>query len=201
MKITGGEIRVRGQITEEEKITQIRFYSGEKFAAADSAAAGEIVAVCGLASSFCGQTFGSCPPGAEMATQCVLSYDLIWPDSIDRLQMFGKLKELSEEIPEIDPSLGEKEETIRIRVMGEVQTQILQSLVQERYGAAIAFGEGRVVYRETIASCAEGVGHLNRCAITRRYICTWSRGRREAAWCMRPAARRICLPGTGSVRS
>ena len=160
MKITGGEIRVRGQITEEEKITQIRFYSGEKFAAADSAAAGEIVAVCGLASSFCGQTFGSCPPGAEMATQCVLSYDLIWPDSIDRLQMFGKLKELSEEIPEIDPSLGEKEETIRIRVMGEVQTQILQSLVQERYGAAIAFGEGRVVYRETIASCAEGVGHF-----------------------------------------
>ena len=160
MKITGGELKVRTQITENEKITQIRMYSGEKYTAADTASAGEIVAVTGLAESWCGQVFGSCPPSGEMATQSVLSYELIWPREIDRLQMFGRLKELAEELPEIDPQLGEKDESIHVCVMGEVQTQILQAIVQERYGAAIAFGEGRVVYKETIATSAEGVGHF-----------------------------------------
>ena len=160
MKITGGALKVRSQITETEKITQIRVYSGDKFISAEMAGAGEIVAVTGLARSWIGQTFGDCPPSAEMATQSVLSYELIWPDAIDRLQMFGNLKELAEELPEIDPQLGEKNESIQIRVMGEVQTQILQAIVQERYGVAVSFGEGRVVYKETIASGAEGVGHF-----------------------------------------
>ena len=160
MKVTGGELKVRSQITETEKITQIRIYSGEKYTIADAVSAGEIVAVTGLSGSWCGQTFGSCLPGKEMATQSVLSYELIWPEETDRLQMFGKLKELSEEIPEIDPHLGEKDESIHVRVMGEVQTQILQAIVQEQYGVPISFGEGRVVYKETIASCAEGVGHF-----------------------------------------
>ncbi len=159
LKITGGALKVRSQI-EEDKITQIRFYSGDKYTASDEAAAGDIVAVTGLTQSWCGQTFGSCPPGEEMFTQSVLSYDLIWPESIDRLQMFGKLQELSEEIPEIAPQLDEKGESIHVRVMGEVQTQILQAIVQERYDTEISFGEGRIVYRETIATSAEGVGHF-----------------------------------------
>ncbi len=160
LKITGGTLKVRSQIGADEKITQIRVYSGEKYTAADEASAGDIVAVTGLTQSWCGQTFGECPAGEEMLTQSVLSYDLIWPESIDRLQMFGKLQELSEEIPEIAPQLDEKGESIHVRVMGEVQTQILQAIVQERYDTPISFGEGRIVYRETIASSAEGVGHF-----------------------------------------
>ena len=160
MKVTGGRLKVRSQITETEKITQIRIYSGEKYSTREEAGAGEIVAVTGLSQSWCGQTFGSCPPTEEMATQSVLAYELIWPKETDRLQMFGKLKELSEEIPEIDPRLGEKDDSIHVRVMGEVQTQILQAIVKERYGVPISFGEGWVVYKETIASCAEGVGHF-----------------------------------------
>ena len=160
MKVTEGELKVRSQITETEKITQIRIYSGEKYSSVDAASAGEIAAVTGLSGSWCGQTFGSCPPGEDMATQCVLSYELVWPRETDHIEMFGKLKELSEEIPEIDPQLGEKDESIHVRVMGEVQTQILQAIVQERYGIPISFGEGCVVYKETIADCAEGVGHF-----------------------------------------
>ena len=160
MKVTGGELKVRSQITETEKVTQIRVYSGEKYTCPDVVCAGEIAAVTGLSGSWSGQTFGSCLPSEEMATQCVLSYEVIWPKETDRLQMFGKLKELSEEIPEIDPQLGEQDESIHVRVMGEVQIQILQALVEERYAIPISFGEGRVVYKETIASCAEGVGHF-----------------------------------------
>ena len=160
MKVTGGELRVRSQITETEKITQIRVYSGEKYTCPDSVSAGEIAAVTGLSGSWSGQTFGSCPPSEELETQSVLSYELIWPKETDRLQMFGKLRELSEEIPEIDPQLGEKDESIHVRVMGEVQIQILQAIIEERYRIPVSFGEGRVVYKETIASCAEGVGHF-----------------------------------------
>lgn len=179
MKITGGELRVRSQITESGKITQIRLYSGARYTAADKACAGDIAAVCGLTDSECGSTYGSAEPDAGAVTQSVLSYDLIWPESIDRLQMYGRLKELSEEIPEIDPQLGERDGTIHVRVMGEVQTQILQALVQERYGTAISFGEGRVVYRETIASSAEGVGHfepLRHYAETHLYLEPGERG-------------------------
>ncbi len=160
LKITGGTLKVRSLLGADEKITQIRFYSGDKYTTADEAGAGDIVAVTGLTQTWCGQTFGECPPGEEMLTQSVLSYDLIWPESIDRLQMFGKLQELSEEIPEIAPELSEKGEAIHVRVMGEVQTQILQAIVSERYDTAISFGEGRIVYRETIATSAEGVGHF-----------------------------------------
>ncbi len=156
----GSDEGLEQNLQSPEKITQIRFYSGEKYTSADMAAAGDIVAVTGLTQSWCGQTFGSCPPEEELLTQSVLSYDLIWPESIDRLQMYGKLRELSEEIPEIAPQLDEKGKSINVRVMGEVQTQILQAIVQERYGTEISFGEGRIVYRETIASSAEGVGHF-----------------------------------------
>ena len=143
-----------------EKITQIRLYSGEKFTPADEAFAGQIVAVTGLNESFCTQTYGICSEMGGILTEPVLSYDLVWPESIDRLQMYGKMRELSEEIPEIEPQLDSRGGAIHIRVMGEVQTEILQSIVQSRYGVPISFGEGRIVYKETIRSCAEGVGHF-----------------------------------------
>ena len=143
-----------------EKVTQIRVYSGDRYAAADSAEAGRIVAVTGLSGSFCSQTYGDCPERPAIATQPVLSYDLIWPQSIDRLQMYGKLRELAEEIPEIEPELDSRSGAIHICVMGEVQIQILQAIVQERWGIGISFGDGRIVYRETIATAAEGIGHF-----------------------------------------
>ncbi len=143
-----------------EKITQIRLYSGEKFTAAEEVSAGQIVAVTGLNESFCSQTYGAFAGTGETLTEPVLSYDLIWPDSIDRLQVYGKMRELSEEIPEIEPRLDDRSGAIHIRVMGEVQTQILQSIVQSRYNVPVSFGEGRIVYKETICSSAEGVGHF-----------------------------------------
>ncbi len=143
-----------------EKVTQIRLYSGMKYTAADEICAGQIAAVTGLNESFCMQTYGGCPDMGRIRTESVLSYDLIWPDTVDRLQMYGKLRELSEELPEIEPRLDERSDAIHIRVMGEVQTEILQSILESRYGVQVSFGEGSIVYKETIVDSAEGVGHF-----------------------------------------
>ncbi len=147
-------------VGKEEKVTQIRLYSGGKFIPADTVSAGQIAAVCGLNESFCGQTYGICRETLQSVTQPVLSYDLVWPKEIDRLQMYGRMRELSEEIPEIRPQLDDRGDAIHICVMGEVQTEILQSIVQSRYNIPVSFGEGRIVYKETIRSSAEGVGHF-----------------------------------------
>lgn len=144
----------------EEKVNQIRIYSGEKYVQAEELKAGQTGAVTGLSHSFCGQTYGVCAAKADNLVEPVLSYSLIWPEETDKLEMFGMLKELAQEIPEISPQLDPESEAIHVRVMGEVQTGILQSLIRERYGIEISFGDARVVYRETIQTTAEGVGHF-----------------------------------------
>ena len=143
-----------------EKINQIRLYSGDRFTQTEEASAGQVAAVTGLAASFCGQTYGSCTESVSAAVEPVLSYDLVYPPEEDRLVMYGRLRELAEEIPEISPRLEEHSGAIHVRVMGEVQTEILKSLFEERYGTQIAFGDGQIVYRETIEDSAEGVGHF-----------------------------------------
>ena len=154
---TGGQEAVSGPA---EKINQIRLYSGDRFTQTEEASAGQVAAVTGLTASFCGQIYGSCTDDAVPAIEPVLSYDLVYPPSEDRLVMFGRLRELAEEIPEISPQLDEVSGAIHVRVMGEVQTEILKSLFEERYGTQIGFGDGQIVYRETIADSTEGVGHF-----------------------------------------
>lgn len=157
MKILGGELKNRAVIDDTgEKVTQIRVYSGAKFQAADTAEAGQIVAVTGLTKTFAGQALGIAEE-RPVVTEAPLSYRLILPEGVDTVLFYGKLKALEEEEPSLKFSMSNGE--IHAAIMGRVQMEILQSVIAERFETEIEFGEGVIAYRETIKSVVEGVGH------------------------------------------
>lgn len=158
MKILGGTLRNRSVIDDSgEKITQIRVYSGAKFQAADTAEAGQLVAVTGLSKTFAGQAVGEAEEVSAMI-EAPLSYRLILPEGTDPTTFFAQLKRLEEEEPRLKFSWQRGE--IHAAIMGQVQMEILQSVIMERFGVEIEFGEGAISYRETIAEPVEGVGHF-----------------------------------------
>jgi len=163
LKITGGSLSVKDVIhfhDEEEKVNQIRLYSGEKFTTASRVEAGTICAVMGLNQTVAGQGIGaeatSMPPNLEP----VLSYQILLPEDVDVRQILPKLRELEEEEPALRVLWDEVIQELSIQVMGAVQLEILESLIEERFGVKVAFGHGDVVYKETIANTVEGVGHF-----------------------------------------
>lgn len=158
LKILGGELKNRSVIDNlGEKITQIRIYSGAKFTTVDYAEAGQIVAVTGLSKTFAGQAFGEAENNAP-TVEAPLSYKLILPNEKDAQDFYRKLKRLEEEEPSLKFSwLGGE---IHAQIMGQVQLEILQSVIAERFGVNVEFGEGTISYRETIADAVEGVGHF-----------------------------------------
>lgn len=163
MKITGGVLRVKDAFKNkediEEKINQIRIYSGTKFETVTEADAGTVCAVTGLTDTEPGQGLGTANGDIRPILEPVLSYALKLPDGTDPGQALIKLRKLEEEERELSITYDELTKEITIHVMGDVQTEILTSLVKERYGMDIAFGEGTISYRETITETVEGVGH------------------------------------------
>lgn len=158
MKILGGELKNRSVIDNSgEKITQIRKYSGAKFQAVDAAEAGDLIAVTGLSKTFAGQAVGEAEE-CSATIEAPLSYRLILPDGTDATTFFAQLKRLEEEEPRLKFSWQRGE--ISAAIMGQVQMEILQSVILERFGVEIGFGEGAVSYRETIKAPIEGVGHF-----------------------------------------
>ncbi len=158
MKILGGELKNRSVIDNSgEKITQIRIYSGTKFTTVDTAEAGQIIAVTGLSKTFAGQAFGESENNAP-TIEAPLSYKLILPNETDAQDFYRKLKRLEEEEPSLKFSwLGSE---IHAQIMGQVQLEILQNVIAERFHTDVEFGEGTIAYRETIANTAEGIGHF-----------------------------------------
>ena len=144
----------------EEKVNQIRIYSGEKYEAVAEAGPGSICAVTGLTRTFPGQGLGAEAASMEPVLEPVLTYEVKLPPGCDRAVMLPKLKELEEEDPQLnvvwDGHLGE----IQLQLMGEVQIEVLKSLIAERFGVEVEFGTGNIVYKETIAGSVEGVGHF-----------------------------------------
>lgn len=160
LKVTGGTLKVRTAITDkQEKVNQIRIYSGEKFAAVQEAKAGTICAVTGLQETRPGEGLGDAADSAAPLLAPVLTYQLILPEGCDSGKMFANLSQLEEEEPELHVVWDEALQEIRVQVMGEVQLEILTSLIHERYGVEVLFGMGNILYKETIAHPAEGVGH------------------------------------------
>ncbi len=164
MKINGGELKNRAIIatSEEsagEKVTQIRLYNGAKFTAVDSAVAGQLVAVAGLSGTYAGQALGVQKNTAAPVIEPVLNYKVELPPGADVQQVLPKLKKLEEEDPQLRFSWSEQLREIHVSVMGEVQLEILQKMIAERFGLSVSFGEGSIAYRETIAEKVEGVGH------------------------------------------
>lgn len=163
MKITGGKLRVRDVIGNgdwEEKVTQIRIYSGQKYEAVNEARAGTVCAVTGLTRTRAGDGLGEEKALFVPVLEPVLSYRIILPEGCDPRVMLPKLRELEEEEPELRIVWNEQLKEIQVQIMGEVQLEILQSLIKSRFGIDVAFDSGRVVYKETIANTVEGVGHF-----------------------------------------
>jgi len=160
LKITGGTLSARMSVTDTEKINQIRLYSGEKFTAANELTAGEICAVTGLDSTFAGQSLGIDIPANIPLLEPVMTYKLLILDGTDPLLAIPKLRLLEEEDPKLHVVWNEFLNEIHLQVMGAVQIEILKTVIADRFGMVVEFGAGNIVYKETITSTVEGVGHF-----------------------------------------
>lgn len=165
MKITGGELRVRDVLTcktggKSEKVNQIRLYSGEKFAAPESAGAGTVCAVTGITFAGAGDGLGA-ESGADIPVlEPVLTYSMILPDSIDVHTALSKMRVLEAEDPQLNVEYNERYGEIQVRLMGDIQLEILRRVIHDRFGFDADFGEGSIIYKETVANAVEGVGHF-----------------------------------------
>ena len=161
LKVTGKDLKVKTVITSsDEKINQIRIYSGEKYETVNELEAGRICAVTGLSDTYPGQCLGVEQGGYEPVLEPVLTYQMILPEQTSATVMLPKLRQLEEEEPELHIIWNEELQEIQVQIMGEVQIEILKSLIKERFDVDVEFGQGNIVYKETIANTVEGVGHF-----------------------------------------
>ena len=161
LKVTGGVLRVKDIIDDsEEKINQIRIYSGDKYRTANEIYAGEVCAVTGLTKTYSGENLGIENENNDVILEPVLMYRVVLPQGIDAAMMLPKLKQLEEEDPTLSIKWNEELKEIQVCLMGEVQIEILKKLVLDRFNVAIEFDQGNVVYKETISNTVEGVGHF-----------------------------------------
>ena len=180
IKVTGGGLKVKQTIKtaagrvgrpeagetdkpemeREEKIDQIRLYSGEKFTTVQEIKAGDVCALTGPVYTFCGQGIGAEEETVLPVLEPVMTYQIELPEDCDVHHMYTELCKLEEEEPQLHIVWQEESSEIRVQLMGEVQIEILRNLIQERFGVAVDFGEGSILYKETIADVVEGVGHF-----------------------------------------
>lgn len=163
MKLTGGRLKVKDVLTNgiwKEKVNQIRIYSGQRFEAVNEIEAGAVCAVTGLSQTSPGEGLGIEEASNTPILEPVLSYQMILPPDCDPRAMLPKLRLLEEEQPELQIVWDEQLQEIQVQIMGEVQIEILQSLIKSYFGVEVAFDAGRIVYKETIANVVEGVGHF-----------------------------------------
>ncbi len=166
MKITGGVIRIRDELQAEtdgnkwsEKVNGIRIYSGAKYKNAEEAFAGDVCAVSGLSYTFAGQGLGFEPDSENPFLEPVFSYSVILPEGFDTHKALVMLKSLEEEDPTLKIEWSEQLRQIRIRLMGNIQLEVLKRIIYERYNLPVTFGKGGIAYKETIQEDAYGVGH------------------------------------------
>ena len=171
MKITGGTLKVKSVLSNgrpgetgegiwQEKVNQIRIYSGEKYTMVSEVKAGTVCAVTGLTATYPGQGLGSEQASDMPVLEPILSYRIGLPTEVNVHQALLQLRQLEEEEPLLHIVWNETLGEIYAQVMGEVQIEILKSLIKERFGMAVTFDEGNIVYKETILEPVEGVGHF-----------------------------------------
>lgn len=159
LKILGGTLKVK-DILNEEKINEIRIYSGEGYTLVKEVSAGDVCAVVGLKNSKNMDTYGKVPAISALKLQPVISYAVHYPPENDTNVMLSYLKEAEEEDPSLNVEYREQTREITISLMGDVQTEVLKRKFLDKYGIPISFSEGRICYRETIDIPIEGVGHF-----------------------------------------
>ena len=162
LKITGGSLRVRDSVTDgkgESKITQIRLYSGSKHVATDEVSAGDVCCVVGLDSTQNGQGLGTEAMSGAPVLEPIMKYRIVLPKDCDPQTMLPKLRQLEEEDPQLRITWNTYLQQIHVELMGAVQTEILKSLIKDRFDVSVEIDSGEIVYRETIDAEVEGVGH------------------------------------------
>ena len=166
MKVTGGSLKVRSVLSyvnqreepQEEKVLQLRRYSGEKFTAPEEVSAGQLVAVTGLSNTFIGQSLGAEPASLAPVLEPVMTYRVALPKGADPAVVWPKLRQLEEEDPQLH--LIQEAGQIHVQIMGKVQLEIFRSVVQQRFSLDVTLEDRRIFYKETIANTVEGVGHF-----------------------------------------
>lgn len=168
MKVTGGVLKLKDVLTlrnsqgeeRHEKVNQIRVYSGAKYDMVTQVPAGCVCAVPGLVNTYGRQGIGACLDGELPSLEPVLSYKVMYPTDVDAVTMVSKLRLLEEEDPQLQVQWNETAGEIYIKVMGQVQLEVVAQMVRDRFGIAITYGQGRISYKETIAAPVMGVGHF-----------------------------------------
>ena len=166
VKVTGGSLKVRQNLRYtnrkgdalEEKLVQLRLYSGDKFTAPEEVNAGQLAAITGLSATYVGQSLGAEPEGQPPVLEPVMTYRVNLPKGCDPAQALPKLRQLEEEDPQLH--LLWEDGQIHVQIMGRVQLEIFRSLVQQRFGLEITLDDRRIFYKETILDTVEGVGHF-----------------------------------------
>ncbi len=161
MKVTGGSLKCREQIEGTEgKVNQIRIYSGARYETVEEALGGTVCAVTGLSETSAGQGVG-CEQGNVFAgLEPVLSYKVSYPEDKDAVVVLRDIRQLEEEEPELHVEFAQETREIFVKVMGQVQLQVLTQIIKDRFGYLISFGMGRIIYKETLAEPVMGVGHF-----------------------------------------
>lgn len=165
MKITGGSLKVKEVLKSEkninaEKVNQIRLYSGEKFTAVDEAQAGTVCAVTGITFTNSGDGLGTEDNSSMPVLTPVLTYTVNVPDGTDAHTVLSNMKILEGEDPQLKVEWNERYSEIHVKLMGDIQLEVLQTLFADRFGIDISFGKGSIIYKETIEEAVEGVGHF-----------------------------------------
>ena len=163
LKVTSGTLRVKDKINYnglEEKVDQIRIYSGDKFETVEEVRTGEICAVTGLDQTYPGMGLGANTTQTMPILEPVLNYQIIVPQGVNPVELMKNLKQLEEEDPQLNILWNEQLQEIHAQLMGQVQMEVLGRVILERFGVRVSFGPGNIVYKETIAKPVEGVGHF-----------------------------------------
>ena len=168
LKVTGGKLQVRTTLaytnlkgeSMEEKIVQLRLYSGDKFTAPEAVTAGQLCAVTGLSATFAGQGFGFEEVGAKPVLEPVMTYRVALPKGCDPVVTLPKLRQLEEEDPQLHLIWDDRLKQIHVQLMGKVQLEVLRSVIAQRFGLDVELTDRRIYYKETIANTVEGIGHF-----------------------------------------
>lgn len=162
IKVTGGTLKVRDTLSGsdwEEKVTQLRLYSGAKYTAVEEAKPGDVVAAVGLSKTSPGLGLGEEHQGSAPALEPVLTYSVILPEGYDIHKALQQFRQLEEEEPQLHVDWDQRLQELRVQLMGQVQLEILHQLLLDRFGLEVQFGQESILYKETISNTVEGVGH------------------------------------------
>ncbi|MCR5148819.1 MAG: TetM/TetW/TetO/TetS family tetracycline resistance ribosomal protection protein [Eubacterium sp.] len=160
MKITGGRLYVREELLMDEKVSQIRVYNGQKYTTSDYVEAGDIIAVTGLAGTYPGQALGFEKEDYLPVLTPLLVYRIVLPADLSVEKFLPMIREIEDEEPLLQVFQEEDSSDVMVSIMGDIQLEILEKQLIERYNVRVSFDSGRVLLKETIKNAVYGVGHF-----------------------------------------